>query len=58
MAIIRRGINAERVRAVGFGEGFPVASTSNDGSRQMNRRVEIIVSNGDVTIPGRTAGVP
>jgi outer membrane protein OmpA-like peptidoglycan-associated protein len=58
MAIIRRGINAERVRAVGFGEGFPVASNSNDGSRQMNRRVEIIVSNGDVAIPGRTAGVP
>jgi outer membrane protein OmpA-like peptidoglycan-associated protein len=58
MAIIRRGINAERVRAVGFGERFPVASNSNDGSRQMNRRVEIIVSNGDVTIPGRTAGVP
>jgi outer membrane protein OmpA-like peptidoglycan-associated protein len=58
MAIIRRGINAERVRAVGFGEGFPVARNSNDGSRQMNRRVEIIVSNGDVTIPGRTAGVP
>ena len=57
MAIIRRGIDAERVRAVGYGEGFPVANNSNDVSRQMNRRVEIIVSNDDAAIPGRTAGV-
>jgi len=58
MAIIHRGINAERVRALGYGEGFPVASNTDDGSRQMNRRIEIIVSNDDVAIPGRAAGVP
>ena len=50
MAIIRSGINAERVRAVGYGEGFK------DGSRQMDRRLEVIVSNGDAAIPGHTAG--
>ena len=50
MAIIRSGINAERVRAVGYGEGF------NNGSRQMDRRVEVIVSNDDAAIPGHTAG--
>lgn len=55
MAIIQRGIDAERVRAMGYGEQFPVASNSNAGSRQMNRRVEIVVSNDERAIPGRTA---
>ncbi|HEU5135120.1 MAG TPA: OmpA family protein [Steroidobacteraceae bacterium] len=58
MAIIQRGIDAQRVRALGFGEEYPVASNDSSGSRQMNRRVEIIVSNGDAAIPGRTAGAP
>ena len=34
-----------------------MASNTNAGSRQLNRRVEIIVSNDDAAIPGRTAGV-
>jgi outer membrane protein OmpA-like peptidoglycan-associated protein len=58
MAIIKRGIDAQRVRAMGYGEEFPVASNNNPGSRQLNRRVEIIVSNDDSAIPGRTAGSP
>jgi outer membrane protein OmpA-like peptidoglycan-associated protein len=58
MAIIQRGIEAQRVRALGYGEGYPKASNDNAGSRQLNRRVEIIVSNGEQAIPGRTAGTP
>ena len=58
MAIIRRGIEAERVRALGYGEGYPVASNASAGSRQLNRRVEIIVSNDKSEIPARAAGVP
>jgi outer membrane protein OmpA-like peptidoglycan-associated protein len=59
MAIIQRGINTQRVRAMGYGEEFPVASNKDSGSRQLNRRVEIIVSNGDQAIPGRAAsGAP
>jgi len=58
MAIIGRGVDAQRVRALGYGEGFPVASNENDSSRQLNRRVEIIVSNGEAAIPGRTTGAP
>jgi len=53
MAIINRGIDAERVRALGYGEQFPVASNADAGSRQLNRRVEIILSNGGQVIPGR-----
>jgi len=58
MAIIKRGIDAQRVRALGYGEEFPVASNTSDGSRQLNRRVEIIVSNGDAAIPSRATGAP
>ena len=57
MAIIQRGIDAQRVRAMGYGEEFPVASNANAGSRQLNRRVEVIVSNDDRAIPGRS-GAP
>jgi outer membrane protein OmpA-like peptidoglycan-associated protein len=53
-AIIQRGVDAQRVRAQGYGEEFPVASNANPGSRQLNRRVEVIVSNDDGAIPGRT----
>jgi outer membrane protein OmpA-like peptidoglycan-associated protein len=58
MAIIQRGVDAQRVRALGYGEGYPVASNANAGSRQLNRRVEIIVSNDKSEIPGRTVGAP
>jgi outer membrane protein OmpA-like peptidoglycan-associated protein len=58
-AIIRRGVDAQRIRALGYGEEFPVASNADSGSRQLNRRVEIIVSNGDSAIPSRSvAGTP
>ena len=53
MAIIQRGIDAQRVRALGYGEAYPKASNGSPGSRQLNRRVEIIVSNSDQDIPGR-----
>ncbi len=53
MALIHSGIDARRVRAIGFGEQFPVASNNDESSRQLNRRVEIIVANDDRAIPGR-----
>lgn len=53
-AIIQRGIDAQRVRALGYGEEFPKAGNDSAGSRQLNRRVEIVVSNGDAAIPART----
>jgi outer membrane protein OmpA-like peptidoglycan-associated protein len=58
MAIIQRGIDAQRVRALGYGEDYPKAGNTDAGSRQLNRRVEIVVSNGEAAIPGRTAGSP
>jgi outer membrane protein OmpA-like peptidoglycan-associated protein len=58
MAIIQRGVDAQRVRALGYGEGYPVASNDSAGSRQLNRRVEIIVSNDKSDIPVRAVGAP
>ncbi len=58
MAIIQRGIDAQRVRAMGYGEEFPKASNTDAGSRQLNRRVEIVVSNDERAIPGRQATGP
>lgn len=43
-ALINMGIEAERITAKGYGESFPVANNSNSTGRQLNRRVEIIVS--------------
>jgi outer membrane protein OmpA-like peptidoglycan-associated protein len=57
-AIIQRGIAAERVRARGYGEQYPVASNSSAGSRQLNRRVEIVVSNDEAAIPTRSGERP
>ena len=58
-AIVQRGVDAQRVRAKGYGEEFPVASNNNAGSRQLNRRVEIIISRDANAIPGRSgSGVP
>lgn len=57
-AIIQRGVDAQRVRALGYGEEYPKASNGSAGSRQLNRRVEIVVSNGDAAIPARTTSGP
>jgi len=53
-AIMQRGIDSQRIQARGYGEEFPVASNANAGSRQLNRRVEIIVGNQNQPIPERT----
>jgi outer membrane protein OmpA-like peptidoglycan-associated protein len=50
-ALTDMGINNDRVATHGYGEEFPVASNNNAESRQLNRRVEIILSdaNGNIT---------
>jgi len=42
-ALVGNGVNPNRVRTIGFGEGKPVASNANEGGRQLNRRVEITI---------------
>ena len=50
-ALIARGVNASRLRTVGQGEAYPVASNETTAGRQENRRVEIVVSDPDGEFP-------
>jgi outer membrane protein OmpA-like peptidoglycan-associated protein len=43
-ALIGMGISGDRVITHGYGKTFPVASNDTAASRQLNRRVEIIIS--------------
>ena len=43
-ALLGMGVTNDRMTSRGFGESYPVASNDNAAGRQMNRRVEIIVS--------------
>ena len=46
--LLSQGIAANRVVAVGKGESSPVASNDSATGRQMNRRVEVVISNPSV----------
>lgn len=50
-ALIDMGIDGERVATRGYGESSPLANNETAAGRQMNRRVEIVVSNdaGNIT---------
>jgi outer membrane protein OmpA-like peptidoglycan-associated protein len=50
-ALLEKAVDSNRIATRGYGEGFPVASNDNEGGRQLNRRVEIILSdeNGNIT---------
>ncbi len=42
-ALIERGVSSSRLLVKGYGEMYPVATNSDEGGRQRNRRVEIII---------------
>lgn len=52
-ALIDTGISSDRIRTRGYGEEFPVASNDTAANRQLNRRVEIILSDSDGSIAPR-----
>lgn len=52
-ALVERGVGSERIAVYGYGEAYPVAGNGNAGSRQMNRRVEIVLSGDDGKITPR-----
>ena len=49
-AVVNMGIGGDRIATRGYAEAYPVASNDNAAGRQMNRRVEIILSddNGNI----------
>jgi len=54
-ALTSMGVPRERVATRGYGEAYPVASNDTGANRQLNRRVEIVLSNAGQTIPPRAA---
>jgi len=42
-ALVNQGVSPERMRAIGFGEGQPIADNSTVAGRQLNRRVVVTI---------------
>jgi len=52
-SLVAMGIGSDRVMSRGYGESFPVATNKTGSGRQMNRRVEIILSDDKGNIAAR-----
>jgi outer membrane protein OmpA-like peptidoglycan-associated protein len=46
-ALVTRGIDPSRINTQGYGKAYPVASNSDSGGRQLNRRVEVVIGGND-----------
>jgi outer membrane protein OmpA-like peptidoglycan-associated protein len=44
-ALLMRGVDPSRIGTEGYGKAYPVASNSDSGGRQLNRRVEVVIGN-------------
>jgi outer membrane protein OmpA-like peptidoglycan-associated protein len=53
LTLERLGITADRMTSMGYGANFPVTDNATVHSRQLNRRVEVIVSNGPEMVKTR-----
>jgi len=52
-ALIGLGVPPGKIATRGYGEAYPVASNADAGSRQLNRRVEIVLSQNGAPIANR-----
>jgi outer membrane protein OmpA-like peptidoglycan-associated protein len=52
-ALVEQGVEESRIRTRGFGPDFPVASNDSEAGKQLNRRVEVVISDDDQRIPER-----
>ncbi|MEO7494551.1 MAG: OmpA family protein [Massilia sp.] len=52
-ALSSMGIARERIATRGYGQAYPVAGNDTASNRQLNRRVEIVLSNEGAAIPPR-----
>lgn len=53
MALIKLGVSPSRLSTRGYGEGYSVASNDSASGRQLNRRVEIVLSDDSGQTPPR-----
>lgn len=52
-ALLGMGVERERISSRGYGEAYPVAGNDSGANRQMNRRVEIVISDDQGMIKAR-----
>ena len=52
-ALMNMGIEGTRISTRGYGEAYPVASNANSADRQLNRRVEIVLSDAGRSVNAR-----
>lgn len=52
-ALIDMGISVDRIAVRGYGEAFPVAGNDTASGRQLNRRVEVVISDDGKVVPSR-----
>ena len=52
-ALVGMGVAPQRIATKGYGEAFPVAANDTAGNKQLNRRVEIVLSNSGAPIAPR-----
>jgi outer membrane protein OmpA-like peptidoglycan-associated protein len=46
-ALVTRGVDSSRIVSQGYGKEFALASNSDSGGRQLNRRVEVVIGGDD-----------
>ena len=51
--LMNMGVDSTRITTRGYGEGFPVAGNDNEAGRQMNRRVDVVISDESGNIKSR-----
>jgi outer membrane protein OmpA-like peptidoglycan-associated protein len=56
-ALINRGVQPSRIGTVGYGKAYPVASNTDSGGRQLNRRVEVVIGGNNGTAIAPRSGV-
>lgn len=52
-ALVARGVDGGRIAVAGFGREYAVASNADAGGRQLNRRVEVVISDSSGQIAAR-----
>lgn len=52
-ALVDKGVAPHRIEMRGYGESFPIASNDSATGRQLNRRVEVVISDAQGRLAGR-----